>query len=78
MLYFRNDYQVGCIPEIMKALEANNSNIYMPHGQDVECQKAKDVLQSKMPDVHIDVHFVSGGTIANATIFKAILNHMKL
>lgn len=73
MLYFRNDYQVGCIPEIMKVLEANNSKIYMPHGQDVECQKAKDVLQSKMPDVHIDVHFVSGGTIANATIFKAIL-----
>ena len=44
MLYFRNDYQVGCIPEIMKALEANNSKIYMPHGQDVECQKAKDEI----------------------------------
>ena len=70
MLFFRNDYGQGCIPEILKLLQDINDCNIDGYGMDDYCFKARDLIKSKMPDVDVDVHFISGGTLANQTMIK--------
>ncbi len=73
MLFFKNDYGQGCIPEILELLEKANHTDNNGYGQDNYTKKAVEMLRSKMPDTDTDIHFVIGGTICNQTIFKHIL-----
>ena len=45
MLYFRNDYQVSCIPEINEAFSSLNNQIYEPYGTDSITEHAKEILK---------------------------------
>lgn len=73
MLFFRNDYGQGCIPEITKLMNETNGNSYTGYGMDSICQKAMDAIKKHIPDYDVDVHFLVGGTITNQTIIKACL-----
>lgn len=73
MLFFRNDYGQGCIPEILELLNKTNDESTGGYGIDDYCQKAKTLIRSHMPDIDADIHFITGGTLTNLTIIKSIL-----
>lgn len=73
MLFFRNDYGQGCIPEILELLQKTNDESNPGYGLDKYCEQAKILIKSNIPDVDVDIHFISGGTLANLTIIKSIL-----
>lgn len=73
MLNFLNDYEYGCIPEILEMMEKANEETFEPYGNDVYSKQAKEIIQSKMPNTPVDIHFVYGGTLANLTMIRACL-----
>ena len=73
MLFFRNDYGQGCIPEILELMNSTNGQSYTGYSQDEICKEAKDAILKYIPDVDVDIHFLVGGTITNQTIIKHIL-----
>lgn len=73
LLFFRNDYGQGCIPEILDLLKKTNYDNHPGYGLDVISMKAQDILKKKMPDTNVDIHFISGGTLTNLTLIRAIL-----
>ena len=73
MLFFRNDYGQGCIPEIMEYMNTTNGHSFTGYGVDEICQHAKEAIKKHIPDYDVDVHFIVGGTITNQTIIKACL-----
>ena len=73
MLFFRNDYGQGCIPEIMEYMNTTNGHSFTGYGMDVICQNAKETIKKHIPDYDVDIHFLVGGTITNQTIIKACL-----
>lgn len=73
MLFFRNDYGQGCIPEIMELLNNTNLNSFVGYGEDDLCLQAKSLIQSKMIDHDVDIHFISGGTLTNKTVISSVL-----
>lgn len=73
MISFKNDYSSGCIPEIIDLLKKTNNNTYLGFGMDKECEAAKQIIHSKMPDNDVDIHFIPEETTANLTIIRAAL-----
>lgn len=73
MLSFRSDYTTGCIPEILDLMNQTNNDYHIGYGEDEICDHAKALIQSKMTDHNVDVHFISGGTLTNQTVIKAML-----
>ena len=45
MLFFRNDYGQGCIPEIMEYMNTTNGHSFTGYGMDVICQNAKETIK---------------------------------
>ena len=73
MLFFKNDYGQGCIPKILDLLQNTNENSHVGYGEDELCQKAREIIHSKMPDNDVDIHFLASGTLTNQTILSHIL-----
>ncbi|MGN1276795.1 MAG: threonine aldolase family protein [Floccifex sp.] len=73
MLFFRNDYGQGCIQDILDILQKINLENVTGYGMDPYCTQAKQMIQSHIPDLDVDIHFIVGGTITNQTIIKHIL-----
>lgn len=73
MLFFRNDYGQGCIPEILDLLLKTNGQSFTGYGQDELCEKAKELIRAQIPSYDVDIHFIVGGTITNQTIIKHML-----
>ena len=73
MLFFRNDYGQGCIPEILDLLNKTNYDSHPGYGLDKYCEQAKTLIQANIPDTEVDIQFISGGTLTNLTIIKSIL-----
>jgi threonine aldolase len=74
MIYnFKNDYTEGAHPNIIAALTRTNSEQHEGYGLDTYCEKAATLLKSKVNNPNADIHFVSGGTQANAIIIAASL-----
>ncbi len=73
MYRFASDYQEGCHPRILKALTQTNLEQTVGYGCDPYCDTARDLIRTaaKAPDA--DVHFLMGGTQANATVVSALL-----
>ena len=45
MLFFRNDYGQGCIPEIMEYMNTTNGHSFTGYGMDAICQNAKETIK---------------------------------
>jgi threonine aldolase len=70
---FKNDYSEGLHPNILNALELSNTEQHDGYGDDIYCKKAISILQRKVENPKADIHFVSGGTNANAIVIASIL-----
>lgn len=73
MIRFECDYGEGCHPEILKRLTETNMEQHPGYSQDKHCENARKLIQSFCHDENIDVHFLVGGTQANATVIASVL-----
>lgn len=73
MLFFRNDYGQSCIQDIVDEFTAIQDQSFVGYGEDTISLKAKELIQSKIPDHQVDIQFISGGTLTNQTVIKSIL-----
>lgn len=73
MLYFNNDYHNGAHPSILESLILSNTTSYPGYGQDSWCEAAEDRIRELTNCSQAAVHFVVGGTQANALVINAAL-----
>lgn len=73
MLYFNNDYNEICHPEVLKKL-TDSAAIQNPgYGTDSSCAKAAALIREKCDAPNAAVHFLVGGTQTNLTVIAASL-----
>lgn len=74
MLYsFRNDYSEGANPEILQALEQTNLRQSCGYGTDPICEAARARIRDLCNAPEADIHFLVGGTQANALVIESLL-----
>ena len=72
-IQFQCDYNEGCAPEILSALAQTNMEQNVGYGEDPHCENARRLICEACKAPHADVHFLVGGTQANATVISSIL-----
>ncbi|MBQ7408545.1 MAG: low specificity L-threonine aldolase [Clostridia bacterium] len=72
MILFVNDYQEGCLPEILQKLTCFNMQSNVGYGLDGHCENAISIIKS-MVKTQCDVHFIAGGTLTNKTVISEFL-----
>jgi len=72
MYSFLNDYSEGAHPQVLEALMKTNLIQTVGYGEDEYCQQAKQLIKQSVGN-HCDIHFVVGGTQANATVIASVL-----
>lgn len=70
---FRNDYSELCHPDILEALREASNEQNSGYGLDQHTNNAKKLIKQKLECENCDIHFVTGGTQANATVISYIL-----
>lgn len=70
---FYSDYLEGAHPDIMDALLASNMVQTPGYGVDDYCNQARAAIKAACQAPDADVHFLVGGTQANATVINSIL-----
>lgn len=73
MELFINDYQEGCLPEILEKLKQNNFKALSGYGNDEVCEKARNLIMQEINLKNAEVHFVAGGTLANKIVISGFL-----
>ena len=73
MYSFKNDYSELAHPAIIEAIMKNNLTQYNGYGEDIWTVKATELIKDLIKNSEAEVHFVSGGTQANALIASAFL-----
>ena len=73
MIRMNNDYNRGCIPEILTALANTNGPSYPGYGTDEACEAAANLLRSEIGWEDADIHFLPGATQANFIVHAAAL-----
>ena len=73
MIRFNNDYNRGCIPAILAALEATNDETLPGYGTDSLCDGAVKLLRNEIGWPDADIHFLPGATQANFILHAAAL-----
>ena len=73
MIRFDSDYTEGCHPRVLDALVRTNMEQTPGYGLDEHCERARALIRSACAAPEADVHFLVGGTQANATVIAAAL-----
>ena len=73
MIHFESDYLEGCCPQILEALQETNLEQTLGYGEDPHCAKAADMIRYVFGCPDAEVHFLVGGTQANATVIDSQL-----
>lgn len=73
MILFCSDYQEGCHPAILQRLTETNLEQTPGYGTDDACQQAAEMIRKRFHCESAAVHFLVGGTQANATVIDASL-----
>lgn len=73
MIRFECDYTTGAHPKILEALVSANDEACPGYGEDEHCQRAAAMLRDLCWTPDAGVHFLVGGTQANATVIAAAL-----
>ena len=73
MIYFNCDYTEGCHPKILERLVETNMMQTVGYSEDEICNSARAKIRAACGREDIDVHFLVGGTQANATVIASIL-----
>lgn len=72
-LYFASDYMEGAHPLIMQALQETNLLHSAGYGTDPYCESARDKIRAACGTPGAAVHFLAGGTQANAVVISSLL-----
>ena len=73
MIRFNNDYSAGAHPAVMKRLLDINNGRYPGYGEDSLSLEAADLIRKECAAPDADVHFLTGGTQANALVVTSAL-----
>ena len=73
MYQFQCDYNQGAHPRIMERLLETNLELTVGYGEDHYCAAAREAIRTAIGRTDVDVHFLVGGTQANATVISSIL-----
>lgn len=73
MISFASDYLSGCLPEILDVLQKTNLEQQIGYGEDPYSSKAKAAIRDQLGAPQADIHFLVGGTMANAAVISHIL-----
>lgn len=73
MYQFQCDYNEGAHPRIMERLMETNFEQTVGYGEDHYCEAARATVRKSVGREDVDVHFLVGGTQANATVISSIL-----
>ena len=73
MIHFECDYAEGCHPSILAALAATNDEQTPGYGLAPHCDRARALIRTACRAPEADVHFLVGGTQANAIVIAAAL-----
>lgn len=73
MYQFQCDYNEGAHPRIMERLMETNFEQTVGYGEDHYCEAARAAVRKAVGREDVDVHFLVGGTQANATVISLIL-----
>lgn len=73
MYQFQCDYNEGAHPRIMEKLLQTNLEQTVGYGEDHYCEEAREAIRKAVGRPDADVHFLVGGTQANATVISSIL-----
>lgn len=72
-ILFQCDYNEGAHPKIMERLLATNMEQTVGYGEDAYCLRAADKIRKACGNGQLAVHFLAGGTQANALVIGAAL-----
>lgn len=72
-IQFQCDYNEGCAPQILQRLVETNLEQNIGYGEDPHCKHARELIRKACEAPEADIHFMVGGTQANATIISSIL-----
>ena len=73
MIRFNSDYLEGAHPRILERLADTNMAQTPGYGEDMFCERARNTIRGLCAAPDADVHFLVGGTQANATVLTAAL-----
>lgn len=73
MYQFQCDYNEGAHQRIMERLLETNFEQTVGYGEDQYCAQARETIKSVVGRYDVDVHFLVGGTQANATVISSVL-----
>ncbi len=73
MYSFNNDYTELAHPNIFKKMVEVNLEYDTPYGFDTYCELAQNLIRKKLENENVDVHFISGGTMANLLAISSVL-----
>ncbi|MBQ9660841.1 MAG: aminotransferase class V-fold PLP-dependent enzyme [Bacteroidales bacterium] len=73
MILFQSDYLEGCHPRILDALRDTNLEQTLGYGEDPHCTRAAEMIRYVFDAPDAQVHFLVGGTQANATVISSLL-----
>lgn len=73
MIRLACDYQEGCHPKILEKLVQTNLESTSGYGTDEYCASAREKIKAACEAPNAEVHFLVGGTQANATVIRSIL-----
>lgn len=73
MVQFQCDYNEGAHPKILQRLIETNMDQTVGYGNDPYCANARKLIRKVCEAPNADVHFLVGGTQANATVISSIL-----
>lgn len=72
-LGFASDYMEGTHPAILNRLLETNLEKTVGYGLDIYCEAAREKIRMACAAPEAEVHFLTGGTQANATVIDAML-----
>ena len=73
MYQFQCDYSEGAHPRILEKMIQTNFEQTVGYGEDKYCDSARQIIRRVIGNEDADVHFLVGGTQANATVISSIL-----
>lgn len=73
MISFASDYLEGCLPDVLERLTETNLEQTIGYGEDHYAEDARRLMQNLLGSDDADIHFVVGGTMANAMVMRQIL-----
>lgn len=73
MIRFECDYSEGAHPRVLELMSRSNLEQTPGYGEDPYCEKARAVIRGLCGREDADVHFLVGGTQANATVIASVL-----